>query len=59
MILGMYGEMPGLSLHVSQAARLFGLHATTCRVILDDLVRRRHLGRAIDGQYRRRADGRH
>ncbi len=51
MIVGMYREMPGLSLHLDQAARLFGLRATTCRAVLDDLVREGHLNRRNDGQY--------
>jgi hypothetical protein len=57
MILGMYHEMPGLSLHVAQAARLFGLRNATCQIVLDDLVGRNHLQRAADGQYIRRAGG--
>lgn len=57
MILGMYHEMPGLSLHVAQAARLFGLPSPTCQIVLDDLVGRKHLRRAADGQYVRRAGG--
>lgn len=51
MILGMYREMPGLTLHLSQAARLFGLKARTCRVVLEDLVNAAHLRRTEDGQY--------
>jgi hypothetical protein len=50
-IIGAYGEMPGLSLHVAQAARLFGLREETCRIVLDDLVRDGRLRRAVDGQY--------
>jgi hypothetical protein len=57
MILGMYHEMPGLSLHVAQAARLFGLRRPTCQIVLDDLVGRNHLWRAAGGQYARRAGG--
>ena len=57
MILGMYHEMPGLSLQVAQAARLFGLRNPTCQIVLDDLVGRKHLRRAADGQYIRRAGG--
>jgi hypothetical protein len=52
LILGTYAEMPGLSLHVPQAARLFGLREATCQVVLDDLVRDGRLRRAVDGQYR-------
>lgn len=32
LILGSYAEMPGLSLHLDQAQRLFGLREATCRV---------------------------
>jgi hypothetical protein len=53
MIIGSYREMPGLSLHLNQAARLFGLRGTTCQIVLEDLVRRGSLRRAEDGQYRR------
>jgi hypothetical protein len=52
LILGTYDEMPGTSLHVPQAARLFGLRETTCSVVLDDLVRDGRLRRSRDGQYR-------
>lgn len=51
MIAGMYSEMPGLRLHLEQAARLFGLHRGTCRVVLDDLVSAGRLRRSNDGQY--------
>ncbi len=57
MILGMYHEMPGLSLQLAQAARLFGLRSPTARIVLDDLVGRHHLSRAADGRYIRRAGG--
>ena len=55
IIVGSYHEMPGLSLHMAQAARLFGIRYTTCQAVLDDLVRRGHLRRAPDGQYRKAA----
>ena len=51
MVLGTFREMPGLSLHLNQAARLFGVHSTTCQVLLDDLVALGRLRRAHDGQY--------
>jgi hypothetical protein len=51
-IVGSYREMPGLTLHLAQAARLFGICRATCVVVLEDLVRRGHLRRAGDGQYR-------
>jgi hypothetical protein len=50
MILGTFREMPGLSLHMNQAARLFGLRRGTCEVVLDDLVAQGRLRRAADGQ---------
>lgn len=50
-ILGSYREMPGLSLRLEQAARLFGLRKRTCQVVLDDLVRQGELRRATDGQF--------
>jgi hypothetical protein len=51
MILGTFLEMPGLRLHLNQAARLFGLRPRTCQVLLEDLVAQGHLRRAHDGQY--------
>ena len=51
LILGTYREMPGLSLNLQQAARLFGLRETTCRVVLDDLVHAQRIRRAGGGQY--------
>jgi hypothetical protein len=52
LILGTFAEMPGLSLHAHQAARLFGLRQSTCVVVLNDLVRNGQLRRCSDGQYR-------
>jgi hypothetical protein len=51
MIVGTYREMPGLSLSLPQAARLFGLGLGTCEVVLDDMVRHGALRRTADGQY--------
>jgi hypothetical protein len=51
MIVGSYREMPGLSLHLNQAARLFDLRPSTCRVVLDHLVTAGRLRRTADGQY--------
>jgi hypothetical protein len=51
LILHTYAEMPRLSLHLAQAARLFGLREATCRVVLDDLVRRHRIRQCADGQY--------
>ena len=53
-ILGLYREIPGLSLQLRQAARLFGLGPAACRIVLDDLVRRGPLQKMTDGQYRLR-----
>jgi len=54
MIVGQYREMPGLSLHLSQAARLFGVKPIACRVVLDHLVEDGKLRRTQDGQYKLR-----
>jgi hypothetical protein len=43
--------MPGLCLHMNQAARLFGLRRGTCEVVLEDLVAQGKLRRASDGQF--------
>ena len=51
LILGTYAEMPGLSLPLHQAARLFGLRETTCRVVLEDLVGEGRICRSADGLY--------
>ena len=51
MILGTFREMPGLCLHLNQAARLFGLRRGTCEVVLEDLVAQGKLRRASDGQF--------
>jgi hypothetical protein len=52
MIVGTYREMPGLSLHLHQAARFFAVTANTCRAVLDDLVKTGELQKTKDGQYR-------
>jgi hypothetical protein len=57
LVLGTYAEMPGLSLHLNQAARLFGLREATCDVVLDDLVSEGLLRRSGDGQYRASSGG--
>ena len=51
MVLGTYREMPGLCLHLNQAARLFGVRAITCEVLFNDLVALGRLRRSHDGQY--------
>ena len=37
-VLAEFEEMPGLTLTLRQAARLFGLDQQTCRIVLDTLV---------------------
>jgi hypothetical protein len=51
LILATYRDMPGLSLHLPQAARLLGLRHETCRIVFDDLTQEGHLRRTNDGQY--------
>jgi hypothetical protein len=51
-VLSEFDEMPGLSLTVLQAAKLFALDRRTCAAILDELVRRKQL-RVVQQQYRR------
>ena len=51
---GEYREMPGLSLTLAQAARLWGLDQGTCEQVLTRLVERRVLKRASNGTYVRR-----
>ena len=51
MIVGTFREMPGLSLHTNQAARLFGLRRNICAVVLDELVAQGKLRRTLDGQF--------
>jgi hypothetical protein len=49
MILGTYHEMPGLTLDMEDAARLFGLKPTTCQIVLGDLLRKGVLRRGHAG----------
>jgi hypothetical protein len=48
---GEYREMPGLSLTLPQAARLWGLDQSTCDRVLATLIERRVLKRALNGRY--------
>jgi hypothetical protein len=50
-IVGNYREMPGLSLRLNQAARLFGIPPRACEAVLEHLVEKGQLRRAADGQY--------
>ena len=54
---GEYREMPGLSLTVPQAERLWGLDASTCTSVLTALIERRVLTRTASGAYLRRSAG--
>jgi hypothetical protein len=56
-IEGEYREMPGLSLTVSQAERLWGLDSSTCAFILTMLVERRVLRQTRSGAYLRGPSG--
>lgn len=51
MIVGTYREMPGLSVSLDQAARLFGVGEAACRAVLEFLVTQGRLQRMRDGQY--------
>jgi len=51
-----FEEMPGLSLTVGQAAKLFGLPADIASRILEQLTDRRVLRRRNDGQFAFRVD---
>ena len=51
---GEYRAMPGLSLTLAQAARLWGLDQGTCEQVLTKLIERRVLKRAWNGTYVRR-----
>jgi len=51
MIVATYREMPGLQLHVDEAARLFGLRPATCRIVLDSLVDEGELRRTDESRY--------
>jgi hypothetical protein len=50
---GEYREMPGLSLTVLQAARLWGLDSRTCGIVLTTLLERQVLRRTALGTYLR------
>jgi hypothetical protein len=46
-----YREMPGLTLTLPQAQRLWSLDSSMCQVALTALMRRRFLKRATNGAY--------
>ena len=49
-ILGEFREMPGLSLTIEQASRLWGCEAVICRGAIDMLVAGGHLRWSRDGR---------
>jgi hypothetical protein len=56
-IEGEYREMPGLSLTVSQAQRLWGLDKNTCALALTTLAERRVLKQTAAGTFLRGSVG--
>lgn len=54
---GEYLEMPGLSLTVPQAQRLWGLDHMACSQVLQGLIEAGFLKRRPDGTYVRRTSG--
>ena len=50
-VVGEYLEMPGLSLTVPQARRLWGIDASRCEQLLEELVGRHFLRRTNRGLY--------
>ena len=55
-IRGEFREMPGLTLTVEQARRLWSLDPSTCSVVLTQLVETGFLCRRADGAYGRASD---
>jgi hypothetical protein len=50
-VRGEYREMPGLSLTLPQAQRLWGLERATCQTLLERLVDARFLRRTRQGRF--------
>jgi hypothetical protein len=50
-VRGEYNEMPGLSLTMPQAQRLWALDQRTCALVLTTLVERRFLRMTARGRY--------
>jgi len=55
-IRGEFREMPGLTLTVAQARRLWSLDPSTCSAVLSELVEAGFLCRRADGAYGRTND---
>ena len=56
---GEFLEMPGLTLSIAQAARLFSLPSSTCARVFGELIEGHRLRLAIDGEYALLHNGRH
>lgn len=56
-IRGEYLEMPGLSLTLEQAQRLFGVERMHCKAVLDELVETKFLCVKPTGAHARVVDG--
>jgi hypothetical protein len=50
-VRGEYLEMPGMSLTLAQACRLWQMDTATCQAALDALIAERFLGRTRDGAF--------
>jgi hypothetical protein len=50
-VRGEYQEMPGLRLTFAQACRLWQVDASTCEMLLEQLVRERFLYKTDSGAY--------
>ena len=55
-VRGEFREMPGLSLTLAQAARLWSLDPTMCNDVLNQLVQSGFLCRRADGAFCRASD---
>jgi hypothetical protein len=55
-VRGEFREMPGLTLTVAQARRLWSLDLSTCSEVLSELVETGFLCRKADGAYGRASD---
>ena len=52
-----YLEMPGMKLRIEQVQRLCGIEPTTCKLVLDALVKAKFLCLRSDGTYVRLTEG--
>ena len=52
LILSTYRDLPGLTLPLDEAARLFGIRVATCRAVLANLVDEGYLAITEEGQFR-------